>query len=160
DRDPRTFWAAKPGKGDPHFDVSFMVASLLPQALRTWVEYAPPEDPWVDVARQRLVDLADFHWEDLISKCDEPGDRGRVFDFDTRRGTPPAPSCVDPNFDPDDPPDLYHPLYDSFCGAYELTGDVRYLNRAAYWAEAQTWRNAPWVTFHRPAFQSFAAEWV
>ena len=161
DRDPRTFWAAKPGKGDPRKDVTFMVASLLPQALATWAQYAPPGDPHVPVVRQRLVDLADFTWEYLICKSEnDPTCRGTLFNFDTRPGTPPAPSHGTPEYTDDGTPDLYHPLYAAFVGAYYETHDPKYLERAAYWCEAQTYRGAPWATFHRPDFQSFCAAFL
>ncbi len=156
-RDPRTFWAAKPGKGDPRKDVTFMVASLLPQALVTWAQYAPPGDPHAALARQRVVDLADFAWEYLVCKNADPTCRGTLFDFDTRPGTPPVPSHGDPAYVEDGPPDLYHPLYAAFVGAYLQTRDAKYLRYAAYWCEAQTRRGAPWATFHRPDFQAFCA---
>ena len=156
DRDPRTFWAASPGKGDPLVDVTFMVASLLPRALRTWLDHAPALDPHRAVVEKRLVDCADFNWEYLVSKSDLPTWRGTFFEFDTRRGAPPAPGYGDPDFDTGDPPDLYHPLYDAFTSAYFVTGESRYLGYAAYWAAGQSVHGGPWVTWHRPDFQRFA----
>jgi len=160
DRDPRTFWAASPGKGDKLRDVSFMVVSLVPRALTSWIDRAPGDDLWRPTAQRRLVDLADFSWDYLVSKSEEPRYRGIFFDFDTRHGAPPAPNYGEPGYDPNDLPELYHPLYDVFTSAYRVTGDAAYLDHAAYWAAGQTSRNAPWVTFHRPDFQRFAHEWL
>ena len=50
--------------------------------------------------------------------------------FDTRRGTPPVPGYGEPGFDPKDPPDLYHPLYEAFTAAYRATGDAKYIDRS------------------------------
>ncbi len=156
DRDPRTFWAATPGKGDPLSDVSFMVASILPEALESWVDVLPEGDPLRAESELRIRDLADFVWEYLVSKSDDASRRGMFFKFDTRPGAAPAPGYGEPGYDPNDPPDLYHPIYSAFTSAYRSTGLRDYLDRAAYWAAGQTHRNAPWVTFHRPDFQEFA----
>ena len=47
-----------------------------------------------------------------------------------------------------------------FVGAYFQSHDAKYLQRAAYWCEAQTYRGAPWATFHRPDFQAFCSEYL
>lgn len=134
DRDPRRFFFAG-GDRERNEEPKFHLFSIFPTAMWNYAFHAVSDDPNVPVVRRRVLDLEHYFWSYLYSSCPEDPSRRTIGESQVRLfegcEAPPAPDAC--GFEGDN----FHPAYQLYSFAWDVTGDPLYLDRGIAFMRGQ-----------------------